>query len=62
MQIRKATINDIKLIVEIWLEFLCEHDGIVASRNRQLKEMNLRNAAAHSIYGKLSVQIGRAHV
>lgn len=52
MQIRKANISDIKTIVDVWEGFLNEHDGIVIARNPRLKEMNLRNNDARSMYEK----------
>lgn len=52
MQIKIATIEDIKSIADIWKGFLDEHDDIVAKRNPQLKDMNLRNDEASAIYEK----------
>lgn len=50
--IRKANIADVKTIVSIWERFLNEHDTIVAARNSQLKEMNLRNDDVPLMYEK----------
>lgn len=52
MQIRKATIADVESIVNLWEQFLSEHDAIVGTNNPQLKAINLRNDEARLLYEK----------
>lgn len=52
IRIRKATLKDVSLIVDLWKEFMKVHDKIVLQKNKKLVPYNKRLNNAHLIYKK----------
>ncbi|MEA2037459.1 MAG: GNAT family N-acetyltransferase [Nanoarchaeota archaeon] len=48
--IRKASLRDVPRIVDLWKEFMNDHDDIVLKRNKRLKSYTLRKAKAANNY------------
>ncbi|MBN2422992.1 GNAT family N-acetyltransferase [Candidatus Woesearchaeota archaeon] len=50
MQIREAELKDVPAIVEIWKEFLKDHDSIILENNEKLKPHIIRRNNAPELY------------
>jgi len=54
--IRKARLKDVKAIVNLWKEFMIQHDNIVLKEDPKLKPYLIRKGKATEVFGKFAAK------